>query len=72
MKDLATLKAALDAALIHSSAVYGSSARMNRALEYIVGLESALEHAPHDGNCDSLLPGPDLGPSTKPCNCRRP
>lgn len=37
------------------------------------GFRQAWNNAmPHDENCDSLLPGPDLGPSTKPCNCRRP
>lgn len=25
----------------------------------------------HDPNCDSVGVGPDLAPSTKPCNCRR-
>jgi hypothetical protein len=24
----------------------------------------------HDENCDALQPGPQLGPPTKPCNCR--
>lgn len=49
----------------------------------IAGLESELAECReaslalidvvrHDDNCDSLLPGPDLGTSTKPCNCRRP
>jgi hypothetical protein len=24
----------------------------------------------HHEHCDSIIPGPDLGPSTKPCNCK--
>jgi hypothetical protein len=33
------------------------------------GKRQAAPHQ-HGENCDTLQPGPDLGPSTKPCNCQ--
>lgn len=30
-------------------------------------LDRGMRH--HNEFCDAILPGPDLGPSTKPCSC---
>lgn len=37
--------------------------------DILAALANSTGHAP---DCDSLSLGPELGPSTKPCNCRRP
>jgi predicted nucleic acid-binding Zn-ribbon protein len=65
-EEIATLKRDIEALKAELAA---ATKRVTKLIEAAAEVEADMSS--HDEYCDAVQLGPDLGPSTKPCNCRR-